>query len=80
MLHSALAEEEEERMEKRERKEAITEERTQRERVVLRMGAGRVAGRILVTSARRDNLATRVVKKDILESSRLEVYKQLERA
>ena len=58
-------------------------ERAQRERVVLRMGAGRVAGRILVTSARRDRLATKVVKKDILVSSLLElleVYVQWERA
>ena len=54
-------------------------ERAQRERVGQRMGAGRVAGRILVTSARRDRLATKVVKKDILESSRFEVYKQWER-
>ena len=101
MLHSALAEdEEEERREKRERKEARTEESSssrkangqakgqakdqgQRERVVRKMDAGRVAGRILVTSARRDRLATKVVKKDILVSSLLElleVYVQWERA
>ena len=55
-------------------------ERAQRERVGHRMGAGRVAGRILVTSARRDNLATKVVEKDTLESSRVGVYKQSERA
>ena len=39
------------------------------------MGVGRVAGRISVTNARRDNLATKV-ERDILESDRLEVYKQ----
>ena len=50
-------------------------ERAQRERVGQRMGAGRVAGRISVTNARRDNLATKV-QRDILESDRLEVYKQ----
>ena len=55
----------------------------QRERVVRKMDAGRVAGRILGTSARRDRLAAKVVRKDILESSRLElleVYVQWERA
>ena len=50
-------------------------ERAQRERVGQLMGVGRVAGRISVTSARRDNLATKV-ERDILESDRLEVYKQ----
>ena len=98
MPHSALVEEEEEeeRREKRERKEARTEESSssrkangqakdqgQRERVVRKMDAGRVAGRILGTSARRDRLAAKVVRKDILESSRLELLEvcvQWERA
>ena len=50
-------------------------EKAQREKVGQRMGVGRVAGRISVTNARMDNLATKV-KRDILESDRLEVYKQ----
>ena len=61
----------------------LRRERAQRERVVLRMGAGRVAGRILATSARRDRLAAKVVIKDTLVSSRLELLEvcvQWERA
>ena len=89
-------EEEKERREKRERTEESSSSRKangqakgqakdqgRRERVVRKMDAGRVAGRILGTSARRDRLAAKVVRKDILESSRLElleVYVQWERA
>ena len=50
-------------------------ENAQREKIGQRMGVGRVAGRISVTSARRDNLATKV-ERDTLESDRLEVYNQ----
>ena len=54
-------------------------EKAQGGNVGQRMGAGRVAGRISVTNARRGNLATKV-ERDILESDRLEVYKQWVRA
>ena len=94
-----VEEEEEERRETRERRASTegssssrkdsgqakgqAQDQGQRERVVRKMDAGRVAGRILGTSARRDRLAAKVVRQDTLESSRLElleVYVQWERA